>query len=97
MSIQSDIHHYNIDHFVDRDACQDALAVSEESGALSRAVLKRVNGMRGGGEAEWTALARRKAADTMIALYSFAANEGFDLDEAVEEQWEDVSQREVAT
>lgn len=72
-----------------------ALNIAEEAGEVARAVLKRVQGIRGTHE-HWTTEIRKEAADVMISLMCLAQIEGFDLGEAVDERWDTVIARDMA-
>lgn len=65
----------------------------EEVGELSRAVVKRSQGIRGTRE-EWDAEMRKEAADVLIKLCDVASFYGFDLADAVAERWTVVSARD---
>lgn len=65
----------------------------EEVGELSRAVVKRSQGIRGTRE-EWDVELRKEAADVFIKLCDVASFYGFDLHDAVAERWTVVSARD---
>lgn len=93
MSIQEEVAKWRQHNFPTATPEHQALIISEESGELSRAVLKRAMGIRGTYE-EWTAEARKEAADLVLAVYCFAVKEEFDLDAAVAERWAVIRQRD---
>jgi NTP pyrophosphatase (non-canonical NTP hydrolase) len=96
--LQSQIETWCRDRFGDDpDPKADGLIIAEEAGEVCRAILKRQHGQRGGTFEHWSAEIRKEAADVVIALYSLAANEGFDLDEAIRDRWAEVSQRTKQT
>jgi len=71
-----------------------ALNIAEEAGEVARAVLKRVQGIRGSYE-HWTEEIRTEAADVLISLMCLAEIEGWDLGDAVDERWNVVINREL--
>jgi len=68
------------------------LGLSEEVGELSRAVLKREQGIRGTYD-EWTAEIAKELGDVMIKLLDVAETAGFDLQTVTALRWEAVSKR----
>jgi NTP pyrophosphatase (non-canonical NTP hydrolase) len=73
-----------------------ALVLSEEVGEVARAVLKRHQKIRGSYE-EWSVQIQKELADVIIAAHAIAGVEGFDLDDAVKQRWETISQRNFIT
>lgn len=70
-----------------------ALGIAEEAGEVCRAVLKRFQGIRGSRE-QWNAEIRKECADVLLKLYHLAVAEGFDLSEALESRWQEISKRD---
>ena len=93
VSMQQSVQAWAAHNIPANDPAHQALNVAEEAGELCRAVLKRVQGIRGTRE-QWTAEVRKEAADVVLSLYNLAIIEGFDLDEAVRERWQAVEQRD---
>lgn len=69
------------------------LGLAEETGEVCRASLKRFQGIRGTRE-EWSAEIRKECADVLLKLYHVAVVEGFDLGEALDERWAEISKRD---
>jgi NTP pyrophosphatase (non-canonical NTP hydrolase) len=69
------------------------LVLAEEVGELSRAVVKRAQGIRGS-HAHWSEQIRAEAADVLITLLSIAETEGFDLHQAAAAKWGEVTSRD---
>lgn len=65
----------------------------EEAGEVIRAAVKRSQGIRGT-RSEWDAKVRQECADVFIKLCDIAQYEGFDLELAIRERWEEVRQRD---
>ena len=70
-----------------------AMLLSITAGRLSRAVLKRSQGIRGSHE-EWTAALQKETADVLIKLFHIATIEGFDLEAALHQRWGEVKKRD---
>lgn len=69
-----------------------ALVVCEEAGELARAVIKGVQGVRGG-KARWEAEKRKEAADVIISTIAFCCENDIDVVDAIRHRWETVGQR----
>ena len=69
------------------------LGVVEEVGELAHAVLKSIQGIRGSSE-EHSAAARDAVGDIIIYLADFCSRSGYDLQEIVEETWDQVKARD---
>lgn len=76
-----------------RTAVLQTLGISEESGELSHAVLKREQGIRGTDE-EHAASERDAVGDIVIYLTGFCSSRGYSLQECVEEAWAGVCKRD---
>lgn len=70
-----------------------ALVLSEESGEVSRAVVKMAQGIRGTRE-EWIAELRKEMGDVIIALCSLANVFDMELEEVIQERWTTISARD---
>jgi len=89
----AEVKHWKLDNFDEENITETALGLSEETGELCRAVLKRYQGIRG--EASyWSAELRKELADVVIKAHDVAGVEGFDLMMAVAERWDTVSRRD---
>ena len=91
--LQQDISEWHDRNFGPWPDWMAALVVSEEAGEVSRAVLKRKTGHRGTYE-EWTAELRKEIGDVIIGLAYLASIEGFDLEQAIQDRWAVIQQRD---
>lgn len=91
---QDEVVKYLSKNGLEENTVHQALNVAEEAGEVARAVLKRVQGIRGTYE-HWTDEIRKEAADVMISLMCLAQIEGWDLGMAVDERWNYVINREM--
>lgn len=69
------------------------LGLCEETGEVARAVLKQAQGIRGTYE-EWDAEIRKELGDVYLKLLQIAVFCDIDLDEAIKDRWETISQRD---
>lgn len=69
------------------------LGVGEEAGELQRAVLKRVQAIRGTHE-EWTAELRKECGDVLIKVIEVCGREGWDAMEVLIDRWSEVRWRD---
>jgi NTP pyrophosphatase (non-canonical NTP hydrolase) len=76
-----------------RTAVLQALGVSEESGELAHATLKREQGIRGTDE-EHAAAERDAVGDIVIYLAGFCSSRGYSLQQCVEDAWQGVCKRD---
>jgi NTP pyrophosphatase (non-canonical NTP hydrolase) len=76
-----------------RTAVLQALGVSEESGELSHAVLKREQGIRGTDEEHATA-EQDAVGDIIVYLAGFCTSRGYDLEHCVKLAWAGVCKRD---
>lgn len=79
-------------NFPDSTSEIQGLVVAEEAGEVARALAKRSQRVRGTHD-KWTRKIREETADVVLAAFSLARLEDFDLEEAVAERWEEVKQR----
>lgn len=79
--------------FADDPPMVVTLGLAEETGEVCRAVLKMGQGIRGTRE-EWLAEVEKELGDVVIKACAVATSLGIDLLRAVEDRWEDVSQRD---
>lgn len=79
--------------WADEGPVETTLGLAEETGELCRAVLKMHQGIRGT-RGEWMAEARKELGDVVIKACDVATVLGIDLVDAVDERWQQVSQRE---
>lgn len=76
-----------------RDIVKSTLGIAEEVGELCRAVLKRVQGVRGTHE-EWSKEIEKELGDVFIKLCEIAGVEGLSLYSVAIERWQDIKQRD---
>lgn len=96
MSLQYEIEEWAHENFPDLTLVQAQLLLTEEVGELSRAILKREQGIRGTA-AEWETEAYKEIGDVLIALSHVANLFGFDLEDVFEDRWQTISQRNYIT
>lgn len=96
----SEIHDYQLDvsAWAARNFPTDTpetvvLGLTEESGEVARASLKRFQGIRGT-TAEWDAEIAKECADVFIKLCHVAMAYKFDLGAAIDARWFDVRERD---
>lgn len=75
---------------------RNQLNLTEETGELSRAIIKMKQGIRGT-ESEWLTEAYKEVGDVFISLCNVAGSLGIDLEQAIEDRWDSVSQRDWNT
>jgi NTP pyrophosphatase (non-canonical NTP hydrolase) len=76
------------------DTFHSGLLLAEEAGEVCRAILKRMQGIRGTRD-EWTAMVRKECIDVQLVLLGIAHYEGFSLAGALSEFWPQIEARDV--
>jgi len=93
---QDEIWPWAVHNFGDPTECPTHVAVlglAEEAGEACRAVLKRVQGIRGT-DREWTEELAKELGDCFIKVIEIGAREGFDMETVLMTRWNDVKQRD---
>lgn len=75
---------------------KDALKICEEAGEVAERAVKRTDPRRHDG-VDWGARLKEELPDTVIACFSMAENEGFDLWGLIDARWGEVGARRFAT
>lgn len=88
--IQKQVHEWRKYNFPNSGDLHQFLGVVEEVGELSHAILKMAQGIRGDKHEEE---ARDAVGDIMIYLMNFCSENGWDLEEIIEETWDQVQRR----
>jgi NTP pyrophosphatase (non-canonical NTP hydrolase) len=83
-------------NFPNRTIEQQGLGLGEEAGECLRAILKRVQQIRGTHE-EWTTELKRELGDVMIKVFTICSDEGFDVHDVLVDRWKDISTRDLVT
>jgi NTP pyrophosphatase (non-canonical NTP hydrolase) len=91
--IQLEIEAWSVRNFGKQPSWCPLLGVTEEVGELSHAYLKRQQGIRGTTEEHNEAL-RDAVGDIMIYLLDFCGREGINLEDILDETWNQVKQRD---
>lgn len=91
--LQEQINAWHNKNFSDSNAIRQQLNLTEEVGELSRAIIKMDQGIRGS-QADWLAEAKKEVGDVLISLSNVAGALGIDIQEAWEERWATISQRD---
>lgn len=92
-TLQTEINTWVQENFGPIDSLTQITNVLEELGELSRALLKRRQGIRGT-YAEWTAEVHKELADVFISLLALAEQERVSILELTLERWEKVRERD---
>jgi NTP pyrophosphatase (non-canonical NTP hydrolase) len=95
-NLQHDVNAYVDANFGTTPPDVQMLNLIEEVGELSRALIKRRQGIRGTTE-EWTAEIRKEIGDTLISLFVLAEQEGVNALSVAVERWSAVRQRDWST
>jgi NTP pyrophosphatase (non-canonical NTP hydrolase) len=91
--LQKQINDWHNKNFSDSNPMRNQLNLTEEVGELSRAIIKMEQGIRGT-RADWLKEAYKELGDVFISLTNVAGALGIDLQEAITERWETISQRD---
>ncbi len=91
--LQHEVHAWTLENFEPLDSVYSLLGVVEEVGELAHSVLKSKQGIRG------TLIEHRfkqkdAIGDIVIFLLDYCNKRGFDLEEILEETWNEVKQRD---
>ena len=91
--IQEEIRIWHARNFPGSTLPLAALVLSEETGEVSRAVTKMIQGIRGTKE-EWEVELKKELGDVIIAALSLANHAGLNIEDVILSRWSDISSRD---